>query len=71
VRQDVTNLYCPNGTANAPCGGNPSQPFVSTVIRVCHTGGAGQMTNCPGSNLAVMTGPNGCAVCENINLICM
>ena len=70
VRQDVVNLNCPNGTPAALCGGAATQPFVISVIRLCHAGGADQSAQCP-DGMARLTGPNGCAVCETTNLICL
>jgi hypothetical protein len=68
VRQDVVNLDCNNGVAGGPCG-NDTEPYVVSVIRLCHAGGANQAAPCPDGSMPV-TGPRGCAVCETTALTC-
>jgi hypothetical protein len=70
VREDVLNLDCPNGSAAMVCGGSATQPFVVSLIRLCHAGGTGQNAPCPDGRTPP-TGPNGCAVCENTSLTCL
>jgi hypothetical protein len=67
-RQEVKNLYCPNGVPNTPCANSPaSRPFIVSVVRLCRPGGANQVAPCGGK----LTGALGCAVCETTDLQCL